>query len=179
MTLRRLEEAKQLFEAERALDDPACMVPYLLDGSAVRGVVTKVDAAHKEQGPKLMVSRPRIILEVDGAVALPTGKRMWWTVTASSKGWDVKSVRQIKDTSEITFQLDGPQRPGSMPISGQVVTFSVLTTGTRWNQALPKDIPWPLRPREQATPGPIDAGDSEALFLAVPAESVADADVYA
>lgn len=179
MTLRRLEEAKKLFEAERALDDPAWMVPHLLDGTAVRGVVTKVDAAHKEQGPKLMVSRPRIVLEVDGPVSLPIGKRMWWTERPQGNGWEVKLIRVAKAKSQLTFQLNGPHKPGALPAAGTLATFSVLTTASRWNQSLAKDIPWPLQPRSEVPPGAIDAGDGETLFPAVAAEAVPEPDVYA
>ena len=36
MTLRNLEEAKRLLEAEEACDDPVRMIPYLLENKAVR-----------------------------------------------------------------------------------------------------------------------------------------------
>ena len=42
MTLRRLEDAMDRYEAEKATEDALCMVPYLLDGKAVRGVVASI-----------------------------------------------------------------------------------------------------------------------------------------
>ena len=37
MTLRRLEEAQDRYEAEHAIEDPACMVSYLLDSDTFEG----------------------------------------------------------------------------------------------------------------------------------------------
>src|SRR5207249_6209885 len=48
MTLRRLEDALERYEAEKATEDPACMVAHLLDGEAIRGVVTSIDEQHEE-----------------------------------------------------------------------------------------------------------------------------------
>ena len=42
ITLRRLEDALAHYDADRAVEDPACMIPYLLDGDAIRGRVASL-----------------------------------------------------------------------------------------------------------------------------------------
>jgi hypothetical protein len=42
-TLRRLEESLARYDAEKAVEDQACMIPYLLDGQAVRGDVARIE----------------------------------------------------------------------------------------------------------------------------------------
>ena len=46
--LARLEGAQERLLAEEALDDPLRMIPYLLDGKAVRGVVRLIDRDYME-----------------------------------------------------------------------------------------------------------------------------------
>src|SRR5262249_28067319 len=49
LTLRNLEEAQRLVEAEEACDDPLRMIPCLLANQAVRGRVITVDLEHQER----------------------------------------------------------------------------------------------------------------------------------
>lgn len=170
MRLRRLEQAQRRYEAERALDDPACMVPYLLDGEAVRGTVSRVDINHREPGPKQMVVRPEIVVECDDVVVLPHGKHLWWTATADDKPWRVESAARHEHGTTITLVLEASPNERRVPAEGDEITLSTLNTAPEVPPyPMPKVSPWTHTPRGEPTVEPIDAGDAESI---TPAEEV-------
>lgn len=178
-TLRRLEEAQARYEAERAVDDPACMVPYLLDGKAVRGVVKAVEET--DIGGTRSRWRARIAIETPDPVPIPVGTELWWTRTASEKPWVVEKVARRRDGgARLELQSTAPPKPGRVPSVGEEVTFSTLTTARSWfKQPLPEQSPWPYRPAEDIPePEPIDAGDAEPPPEAMDPSSVENAEAY-
>ena len=87
------------------------MIPYLLNGNAVRGVVASVNET-RFQGPVNMVRRAVIALDTDEPAAMPMGKELWWTATAAGRPWAVQAVRPQGPGSRITLMLrDVPPRP--------------------------------------------------------------------
>ena len=179
ITLRRLEDALAHYEADRAVDDPACMIPYLLDGEAIRGYVSSL--AEKKVVVKVRAVR-RAVIEVDSPdpVTLPTGKLLWWTATASDRPWRVESVAALGAGSRVTLMLTAAPTLARLPEVGAVITLSTLFTG-RSSFSLPPPVepPWTHTPDVPPIEGePIDAGDSEPPVSAVDAADVADPGRY-
>jgi hypothetical protein len=180
MTLRRLEEALARYEAEKALEDPACMVPHLLNGDAIRGVVSSVNDQHRVVIRVNAVRRPLVTVDTDDPVALPTGKKLWWTATADDAPWEVLSVQTNNKGSRVVLQLCAAPRPDRLPAVGDLVTLSTLHTSTDGYQLpLPQEPPWTHRPDAPTpSPDPIDAGDADSATPAVDGADVADPEAY-
>jgi hypothetical protein len=181
MTLRRLEDAHAGYEADKAVEDTACMVPYLLDGKAVRGVVASVSET-RVQGPVNLVRRAVIALDTDEPAILPAGKELWWTATAGDYPWEVQAVRTQGTGSRFTLMLRAAPTPARLPAVGERITLSTLhTRPDGYHLALPPDPPWthrPAVPPPPPQPQPIDAGDSEPPPAAVDGAAVADPERY-
>lgn len=180
MTLRQLEEAQNKYEAERAIEDPACMIPHLLYGDAIRGQVAKVDQVRVRINVQ---TRPRdvITLDTDDPVVMPEGKYLWWTQTARDEPWQVKSVVPHGSGSRVVLELTAAPRPDRLPALGDRITLSTLTTKSRgFNLPLEPTPPWTHRPAEPPpAPPPIDAGDGDPVPPPVDGSTVDDPAAYA
>lgn len=179
ITLRRLEDALAHYEADRAVEDPACMIPHLLDGDAIRGTVASVTET------KVVVrvnAVRRAVMAVDSPdpVTLPAGKHLWWTATAGDKPWRVESVQPIGTGSRVILMLTAKPTAARLPAVGDVITLSTLCTGQSGFWLLPPaNPPWTHRPDVPPPAGePIDAGDSEQPAAAVDGATVADPGRY-
>jgi len=179
MTLRRLEDAHARYEADRAVEDPACMIPYLLSGNAIRGVVASVNEIRVAARVN-RVRRTLIALDTDEPVVLPAGKELWWTATAGDYPWDVQAVSPLGAGSRVTLMLRAAPTPARLPTVGERITLSTLHTGPdAYHLPLPPDPPWTHRPAAPPlSPEPIDAGDSEPPPDAVDGAAVADPGRY-
>ncbi len=180
MTLRRLEDALARYEAERAVEDAACMIPHLLSGDAVRGVVTSV-TEQRVQGRVNRVRRALIALDSDDPVILPAGKKLWWTATADDYPWEVQAVQPQGAGSRITLMLCAKPTLARLPAVGERITLSTLHTRPDvYRLPLPQDPPWTHRPAvPPPQPEPIDAGDAEPAPAAVDGTQVPDPGRYA
>jgi hypothetical protein len=179
MTLRRLEDTLARYEAERAIEDAACMIPHLLSGNAVRGVV----ASRSEQRVPArvnLVRRALIALDSDDPVTLPAGKKLWWTATADDHPWEVQAVHPHGAGSRITLMLSAAPTPARLPDVGERITLSTLhTRPDAYRLSLPQDPPWTHRPATPPPgPEPIDAGDTEPPPAAVDGTQVPDPGRY-
>lgn len=181
MTLRRLEDTQARYEAEKAIDDPACMVPYLLDGDAIRGAVVSINDQHRAVVKVKAVRRALLALETDDPVVLPTGKRLWWTATAHDQPWEVQRVSRHGGGSRVVLMLTASTRPDRLPNVGDRITLSTLRTRSEgFRLAPPPNAPWThTPPSPPPSLDPIDAGDVEAPPPAVDGSSVPDAAAYA
>jgi hypothetical protein len=179
MTLRRLEDAHARYEADKAVEDTACMVPYLLDGNAVRGVVAAVNETRVPARVSL-VRRALIALDTDEPAVLPAGKELWWTATAGDYPWEVQAVRSQGAGSRVTLMLRAAPTPARLPAVGERITLSTLhTRPDGYHLLLPPNPPWTHRPAvPPLPPQPIDAGDSEPPSAAVDGAAVADPGRY-
>src|SRR5262249_49670236 len=92
MTLRELEEAQRLLDAEEACDDPLRMIPYVLQHQAVRGRVVDVDLDHRELATKRMVPRPLITLHSADPCVMPLGKELWWSEQPGGREYVVHAI---------------------------------------------------------------------------------------
>jgi hypothetical protein len=157
------------------------MVPYIVDGDAVRGIVASVNDQHRTRGRVNTVRRALLALDTDDHVVVPAGKRLWWTVNAHDHPWEVQAVQPQGRGSRLTMMLCGPPAQHRLPSVGDRVTFSVLhTSPDAYSLAPPQDPPWTHRPAAPPqVPEPIDAGDAEAPPPAVDAATLPDPGVYA
>jgi hypothetical protein len=180
MTLRRLEEVQSRYEAERAIEDPACMVPFLLDGDAIRGTVSNVNDAHRMLINVRESLRPLLTLDTDDPVVLPAGKRLWWTATAGDQPWEVVEVTRTGQGSRVVLQLTTVPNAVRLPKDGDRITLSTLTTRSlSFGLPLAEEAPWTHRPvTDPPAPEPIDAGDAEPPPPAVDGIDVRDPEAY-
>jgi hypothetical protein len=153
--LRNLEEAGRLVEAEEACDDPLRMAAYVLANKAFRGTVVAVDAAHKEQGPKRMVTRPLVTLLSPDPCLIPVGRVLWWTGQADGKEFVVEEVNPGSGGgSEVVLKLMTSSGTTAFPAVGSSACFSVHSTRPEWLGTLPDEDPWTHRPA--ASPAPAE-----------------------
>jgi hypothetical protein len=179
ITLRRLEDALAHYDADRAVEDPACMIPYLLDGDAIRGTVTSVTET-KVIAKVRAVRRAVIAVDSPDPVILPAGKHLWWTATAGGEPWRVESVQPLRDGSRVILMLTAKPTAARLPAVGDLITLSALRTGRSGFWLLPPvDSPWTHRPDLPRPAGePIDVGDSEQPAAAVDGATMADPGRY-
>jgi hypothetical protein len=180
MTLRRLEEEQSRFDAERAIEDPACMVPFLLDGDAIRGVVATLDPDHRLVVRVRAVQRALLALDTDDPVVLPMGKKLWWAATAHDAPWEVVGVTRHGGGSRVVLLLTAPPTEERLPDIGDRVTFSTLRTrADGFRLPLATTPPWTHQPiAVPPPPEPIDAGDGEAPTPAVDGATLPDPEAY-
>lgn len=180
MTLRRLEDTLARYEAERAIEDTACMIPHLLSGDAIRGVVASL-TEQRVPARVNMVRRALIALDSDERVILPEGKKLWWTATAGDYPWEVQAVQPNAAGSRITLMLCAAPTPARLPTVGERITLSTLhTRPDAYRLPLPQEPPWTHRPEiPPPQPEPIDAGDAESAPAAVDGTQVPDPGRYA
>lgn len=181
MTLRRLEDALARYDAEKAVEDPACMVSYLLDGKAIQGTVTSMNDQYQVVARVNRVRRALLQLETEDPVVIPVGKRLWWTATADDHPWEVHEVSAHGNGSRVVLMLTAAPRPDRLPQLGDRVTFSVLRTRQHgFPLAPPQTPPWTHEPTAPpSAPDPIDAGDGEPPTAAVDGATLPDPEVYA
>lgn len=179
ITLRRLEDALAHYEADRAVDDPACMIGYLLDGEAIRGRVESL-AEEKVTVNIRPVARAVMVVSTPDPVMLPAGKYLWWTATAGDKPWRVESVEHDGAGSRVRLMLTAKPTAARLPAAGDVITLSTLSTGrTGFWLNPPASPPWTHQPAVPPPDGePIDAGDLEQPAGAVDGTLVADPGRY-
>jgi hypothetical protein len=157
LTLRNLEDARSLVEAEEACDDPLRMVPYLLQNKAVRGRVVAVDHNYCERASRSMVRRPLVTLLSPAPCPIPVGKELWWVGQPDGREFVVHEVKPAAGGgSEITLKRSTSRDTTGLPAVGDEACFSVHTTGSGYFTRLPKADPWTHRPATQAVPGPIE-----------------------
>jgi hypothetical protein len=179
MTLRRLEDALAMYDTEKAVEDAACMVPHLLNGDAIRGVVSSIDDQHRVVVRVNAVPRALIVLDTDDPVVLPAGKRLWWTATAHDHPWEVQAIQANGKGSRVILMQCAPPTPERLPKVGDRVTVSVLHTRSPYRLSLPQNPPWTHRPAvSSVVPEPIDVGDGEAPPAAVDGATLPDAEAY-
>ncbi len=143
MTLRNVEEAGRLVEAEEACDDPLRMAAYVLTNKAVRGAVVAVDPTHKEPGPKRMVCRPLVTLRSPDPCLIPVGRELWWTGQPCGKEFVVEDVAPGPGGgSDVVLKLMTSSGTTALPAVGEAACFSVHSTKPEWLGTLPNEDPW-------------------------------------
>lgn len=152
-----------MLDAEEAIDDPLRMIPTLLANRAIAGVVRRVDATHKEQGPKKLVGRPLVDLDTAERCALQPGKQLWWTETPGGRMYAIVSVRDAESGgSSVTLRLETGAK-GELPREGDVAIFSSHNTCGSPPLMLPAEAPWTHKEAE-LTPPALDGATDEGTW---------------
>jgi hypothetical protein len=147
MTLRELEEAQRLLDAEEACDDPLRMIPYLLQHKAVCGRVVAVDREHRELATKRMVARPLVTLRSPDPCLIPLGKELWWAERPSAREYVVHATKPAGDGGWlVTLKLMTGSAAADLPPVGADACFSVHNTRPAPPMVLPTEQPWTHRP---------------------------------
>jgi hypothetical protein len=147
MTLRNLEEAQRLVEAEEACDDPLRMVPYLLEQKAVRGRVVAVDRGHRELATKRLVARPLVTLLSPDPCHMPPGKELWWSEQPAGREYVVHAIEPAGDEGWlVTLKLMTGSADAPLPDKGSEACFSIHNTRPAPPTTLPRTEPWTHRP---------------------------------
>jgi hypothetical protein len=143
LTLRELEDAGRLLEAEEAVDDPLRMIPHLLANDAVRGVVEAVDRSHREAATSRPVARPLVTLRSPGPCRMPPGKELYWSAQPAGREFVVQAVEPLADGgARVTLKLMTCRDTTGTPAVGEVACFSVHNTRRGYRTDLPRDEPW-------------------------------------
>src|SRR5262249_55217601 len=147
-TIRTLEEAQRLLEAEETCDDPLRMIPCLLEHKAVHGQVVAVDRTHKELASRRIVSRPLVRLHSPDPCLMPAGKELFWPGRPSGREFVVAAVEPVAENgSLVTLKLMTSSPGAALPAVGDEACFSVHSTApSPWRFArLPERDPWTHR----------------------------------
>jgi hypothetical protein len=163
MTLRELEEAQRLLEAEEACDDSLRMIPYLLQHKAVCGRVVAVDREHRELATKRMMPRPLVTLRASDPCLMPLGKELWWTQQPGAREYVVHAIEAAPDDgSIITLKLMTGSSAAELPTLDSEACFSIHNTRPAPPLTLPRTEPWTHRAARAVVPlGPIEENAKE------------------
>jgi hypothetical protein len=146
-TLRGLEEAQRLLEAEEPCDDPLRMIPYLLQHKAVRGRVVAVDRGHRELATKRMVARPLVTLHSPDECLMPLGKELWWSEQPGGREYVVEAIDDARGGGcRVTLKLMTGSADAALPAVGSDACFSTHNTRPAPPMTLPQEEPWTHRP---------------------------------
>jgi hypothetical protein len=155
-TLRRLEDAKQLLEAEEACGDPLRMIPYLIEGKAVLGRIVQVDGTNREMAERAMVRRPLVTLQTLEPCNIPLGRELWWSEQPAGREFVVQGITpQPSGGALVVLKLMTGSGRTAVPPVGTQACFSSHSTKAPWQTVLPDDDPWthqPSQPLPQLTP---------------------------
>jgi hypothetical protein len=158
LTLRHLEKAQRLLEAEQACDDPMRMIPYLLQNKAVRGRVVAVDRDYREGAGRSRVRRPLVTLHSADPCPMPVGKELWWTGQPDGREFTVHAVAPAPGGGALVIlkRMTRDEATG-LPALGDEACFSIHSTSAGNIPNLPRNDPWTHQP----PPGPPAVGPIE------------------
>ena len=155
----RWEDSSARLVAQQAYDDPLQMVDVLLSGQAMIGDVRHVDADHRIQGPKNMIRRPRIELELEGSCPFLPGEIVHWDVDPA-RDYEIEMVTPRSGRGDVvTLLLLNPGAP-VLPVAGQPMCVATLGIDERFRGSAPSNVPWPYAAPAVATDGDIDAEEA-------------------
>jgi hypothetical protein len=156
-TMRELEGAQALLEAEEAVDDPLRMARCLLAGKALAGIVVAVDREHREIVTTNRARRPLVTLECPERCRLPRGRTLYWSDNAGGTAWEVHDVANNGGGSVVTMKLLTSTRDAAAPEIGDYACFSIHSAKEPFRMRLPRDTPWTHAPAAPpAPPAPIE-----------------------
>ncbi len=157
-TMRRLEEAGRLLEAEEACDDPLRMLPHVLAHRAVRGRVVAVERDNWEGTGRSRVRRPLVTLHSPDPCLMPAGKELFWSEQPDGREFLVEAIDPAADGGSLV-RLKRMTRSDTtgLPAVGSEACFSVLSTAPGYLARLPDTDPWTHQAAAIVAPaGPIE-----------------------
>jgi hypothetical protein len=158
--LNDLEQSYALLIAEEAIDDPLRMMPHLLAGKALSGVVINCDNTHRERINNRNCLRPRATVRTEAPCLMLPGAEVWWTKMPDGREWLVDSMVAAGEGSDVTLILQTSHIPSvGFPFVGSRVCFSQLNTGSGYELFLPQQAPWTHQTITPPTPADLDYSD--------------------
>ena len=162
-TMRDLEDAQSLLDAEEAVDDPMRMARYLLAGKALTGTVVSIDRDHREIARTNRARRPLVTLDCPERCRIPRGRNLYWSENPAGKEWEVHEVENSENGARVVMKLLTSSSSAPLPSVGDYACFSINSTKQPWRVRLPRNAPWthtPMAPPEP--PAPIEDATAEA-----------------
>lgn len=142
-TLKGAEDALESLERQMAIDDPWVMARALATGEAFEGEVTRIDLAHREQGPKKIVTRPLIYVRPFEPFLRPAGTALHLASNPKVEAEVLSSTGSEVILKVVAGMRGGANGAGSaIPRSGDRVVFSPYGKGDWYPSTLPAEIPW-------------------------------------
>jgi hypothetical protein len=155
----RWEDSSARVVAQQAYDDPLQMVDILLSGEAMISMVRHVDAGHRIQGPRNMVSRPRVEVELSGSCPFLPGEIVHWDVDPA-RAYQIETVTTRPGSGDlVTLLLLNPGAP-VIPRAGQEMCVATLSIEKRFRWGSQANIPWPYAAPLVTTDGDIDVEEA-------------------
>jgi hypothetical protein len=162
-TMRELEGAQAMLDAEEAIDDPLRMARYLLAGKALAGNVISVDREHREVVRTNRARRPLVRLDCPERCRTPRGRTLYWSDNAGGAAWQVHDVASNGAGSTVTMKLLTSSQAAAVPAIGDHACFSIHSSKEPFRMRLPRDTPWThTPPGPPAPPAPIEDTTVEA-----------------
>ena len=124
-TLRELEGAQALMDAQEAVDDPLRMARYLLAGKALAGTVVAVDRAYREIVTTKRARRPLVTLDCPERCRIPQGRALYWSDHADGPEWEVHGVADNGSGSLVTMKLLTSLTATPVPGIGDYACYSI------------------------------------------------------
>ncbi|MCG6493919.1 hypothetical protein [Kitasatospora sp. A2-31] len=132
--LARLEEAEQLYQVERAFDDPLVMAEHELSGEAFTGVVVDRAPDRLDDSGARPKRRPTVTLRVAELPRVEVGVVVR-SPTRRAQAAEVKAITAAgTDDFDVLLEITGglgrgyrqPLPPGAVPELGEELTFTTL-----------------------------------------------------
>ncbi|GAA1215062.1 hypothetical protein GCM10009665_01090 [Kitasatospora nipponensis] len=149
--LARLEEAGQLYQVQRAFDDPLVMAEYELTGEAFTGTVVDRDPDRLDHAGRTPRRRPTITLQATGRPEVAEGA----TVRSPVRPGQTALVQAVTPAGqgefEVLLEITGglgrgykqPLAPGAVPDLGEELTYSTLDPSSPpFRLPAAEDTPW-------------------------------------
>jgi hypothetical protein len=153
--VRDLESRQSAYLAQVALDDPLKMVDVLARGEAIIGRVSSEDPHHQVQGPKNMVCRPLVDVDLDGECPLEPGDQVVWD-QAPGGTWTIEDITPLQRGGErARLRLENPNSP--RPAVGDLSCFAALSPSRHYSRPPSRTVPWTHQaPVARPRPGSIE-----------------------
>ena len=153
------ERDTQQLEYERAIDDPLCLIPHLLDGKGFTGTVVDSDEDHHRipSGGKRMSHRPLLVIDADREIFLSTESKLTWPA-GPSQPWVVDKISN-GGTRVMLYRDKGTAPPPGerlAPVVGERVAFTTLTPPSSYRVQLADDPPWTHVPVTAVEPASLE-----------------------
>ena len=131
------EGALAAVEAGEALDDPMVLAGLVASGQTLLGDVMAVDLENREQGPKQMVKRPLIEVDLAEPCPMPLGSKLYWTERPGKMQVEIVTIAGNTTVLKVVKGMTG-----DLPSSGSRSAFADLTLQKIPPPRAPQYTPW-------------------------------------
>ncbi|GIJ51761.1 hypothetical protein Val02_86470 [Virgisporangium aliadipatigenens] len=148
--LSTMERAQNVYDVQRAMDDPLVMAEYRLGGEAFAGTVTYAAPDRIDASSGRRKLRPQILVHTDDPLRLTPGATVSDRSRPKQKAVIVRVSTLDSGGYEVQLELSGGMGnslvapPGSVPAVGERLTYSALDAAFRQPDRFPanEETPW-------------------------------------